>query len=134
MVIIMKFLIIDDALMSRRILANSLRKAGYNDIVEAENGEEALRILKARPVDFVITDWNMPRMNGLSLVKIIREEESLKDLPILMVTGRDTRQDVMNAIKARVNGYIVKPFMPQEMRNKIDQILRKNSGEDDEQA
>ncbi len=129
----MKFLIIDDALMSRRILVNSLRKAGYDDIIEAQHGEEALQILKTEQVDFIITDWNMPRMNGLQLVQAIREKEQLKDLPILMVTGRDTQKDVMNAIKARVNGYIVKPFMPQVIRNKIEAILKHQSGEQDEQ-
>ncbi|RMG27756.1 MAG: response regulator [Methanobacteriota archaeon] len=129
----MRFLVIDDALMSRRILTNSLHRAGYEDILEAEDGEEALQILRRYPVDFVITDWNMPRMNGLTLVQHIRQNEEWKDLPILMVTGRDTRQDVINAIKARVNGYIVKPFMPQELRKKIDTILHGQSGIENEE-
>ncbi len=122
-----KFLIVDDSVTMRRIVANSLRNLGYNTWVEANDGEDALEKLKGNPdVDFIITDWNMPNMTGLELVKAIRGSAQFAELPILMVTTRGIKEDIIEALQARVNNYVVKPFTPQILKEKIDQILGLN--------
>ncbi len=122
-----KFLIVDDSVTMRRIVANSLRNLGYNTWVEANDGEDALEKLKGNPdVDFIITDWNMPNMTGLELVKAIRGSAKFAELPILMVTTRGIKEDIIEALQARVNNYVVKPFTPQILKEKIDQILGLN--------
>lgn len=120
----MKFLVVDDSPTMRRIICNSLKEIGYSDLREAENGDEALEILNANPIDFVITDWNMPSMNGLALTRQIRIHPRLNELPVLMITTRGMQEDVIAAMYARVNSYIVKPFTPPVLREKIDMVLR----------
>ena len=118
----MKFLVVDDSATMRRILVNSLQRIGYNDCVEAEDGVQALE--KFDPsVGFVITDWNMPKMSGIDLAKTLRAHGAGKSVPILMVTTRSVREDIVAAVEAGVNNYIVKPFTPQVLKEKIDQVL-----------
>ncbi|GIV61232.1 MAG: response regulator [Rhodothermaceae bacterium] len=120
----MKFLVVDDSLTMRRIVCNALKEIGYSDYVEAADGAQALEKLQADSFDFVITDWNMPNMNGLELTKAIRSHPQLGHLPILMVTTRGMKEDVVAAMHARVNNYIVKPFTPEVLRDKIELILK----------
>ncbi len=119
-----KFLIVDDSNTMRRIVVNTLKSLGYNEYVEAEDGKVALEKLTAdNSINFVITDWNMPVMTGLELTKAIRSNESTKDLPILMVTTRGVKDDIVQALQARVSNYVVKPFTPQILKEKIDLVL-----------
>jgi two-component system, chemotaxis family, chemotaxis protein CheY len=118
-----KFLIVDDSITIRRIIVNALKIIGYLDVVEASNGKEALAKLEVGNIDFLITDWNMPEMNGLDLTKEIRKTPAFVNLPILMITTRGTETDVIDALQAKVNSYIVKPFTPQELKEKIDEVL-----------
>ncbi len=120
----LKFLVVDDSVTMRRIVVNTLRNLGYSEIIEAEDGKDAFDKLKADPsINFVITDWNMPNMTGLELTQAIRSDDSLSDLPILMVTTRGVKEDIIQALKARVNNYVIKPFTPQVLQEKINQIL-----------
>jgi two-component system, chemotaxis family, chemotaxis protein CheY len=121
----MKYLIVDDSPTMRRIVINSLAILGFSKIEEAGDGFEALKKLEVGNIDFVITDWNMPNMSGLDLIKTIRSSERFKDLPILMVTTRGNKEDIIDALKARADNYVVKPFTAQVMKEKIDAILRK---------
>ena len=123
----MKFLVVDDSVTMRRIVANSLKNLGYNDFLEAADGREALNKLAAdESINFVITDWNMPELSGLELTKAIRSDNRFSHLPILMVTTRGVKDDILEALQAKVNNYIVKPFTPQVLKEKIDQILSSN--------
>lgn len=120
----LKFLVVDDSVTMRRIVINSLANLNYLDYVEATDGKDALAKLESDPeINFVITDWNMPEMSGLELVKAIRSDERFGELPVLMVTTRGLKNDIIEALKARVNNYILKPFTPQVLREKIEQIL-----------
>lgn len=120
----LKFLVVDDSVTMRRIVANSLKAIGYEALVEAGDGREALSKLSSdESINFIITDWNMPEVSGLELVKSIRSTDKFAKLPILMVTTRGLKEDIVEALQARVNNYIVKPFTPQILREKIDQIL-----------
>ena len=119
----MNFLVVDDSPTMRRIVRNALREIGHPDAIEAADGAEALQQLEACPVDFVITDWNMPNMSGLELARSIRAHAQFGALPILMVTTRGTQEDVIAAMQARVNNYIVKPFTPETLREKINFVL-----------
>ncbi len=119
----LKILVVDDSITIRRIILNALKTIGYTDVVEASNGKEALERL-GDGVNFVITDWNMPEMNGLDLTKQIRTKPGSNDLPILMITTRGSEADVVDALQAKVNSYIVKPFTPQELKDKIDDVLK----------
>ncbi|TVR67659.1 MAG: response regulator [Gemmatimonadales bacterium] len=123
----MKFLVVDDSPTMRRIVVNSLKRIGYSDIVEAGNGEEGLEVLDAS-VEFVITDWNMPVMGGLDMVRAIRSSPDTSSLPILMVTTRSVRDDIVQAAQAGVNNYVVKPFTPQVLKEKIESVLEKVKG------
>ena len=120
-----KILAVDDSPTMRRIIINTLKRAGYNDVVEASDGKDALAKMKVENVDFVITDWNMPEMDGLALVTTIRTTEEFKELPILMVTTRSVKEDIVEALKAGVSNYIVKPFTPETLKQKIDECLSK---------
>lgn len=120
----MKFLVVDDSPTMRRIVANSLQTLGVNNIVEAEDGKDALAKLDAETFDFIITDWNMPNMNGLELTKFIRGDTGrYGEIPILMVTTRGLKQDVIEALQAKVNNYVIKPFTPPVLKEKIDAVL-----------
>ena len=118
----MKFLVVDDSSTMRRIVVNSLQRIGFADTVEAGDGKEALDKFDSS-VKFVITDWNMPNMTGTELAKALREREDGKHVPILMVTARSVREDIIEAMEAGVNNYIVKPFTPQILKEKIDALI-----------
>jgi len=122
----LKFLIVDDSPTMRRILFNTLKRLGYNDIEEAEHGQEAFDKLKSiGGFNFVVTDWNMPVMDGLTLVQNIRADATYGKIPILMVTTRSVKDDIIEAMKAGVNNYVVKPFTPEVLKQKLDLILSK---------
>ncbi len=118
-----KVLIAEDSPTMRRIIHNSLRTIGFSDVTEAENGLDAWQKLQADPVDLVITDWNMPEMNGAQLVGKLRSSEQYKTTPIIMITTRGMKEDVFTAIKLGVNGYIVKPFTPDALKQRIQEVL-----------
>lgn len=118
-----KVIFVEDSPTMRRIIMNSLSKIGIEDITEAENGKDALDKMGDESWDMVITDWNMPEMNGEELVKELRSQEKYNDMPILMITTRGMQDDVMTAIKMGVNGYVVKPFTPEILKKKIADIF-----------
>ncbi len=119
-----KFLIVDDSVTMRRIVVNSLRNIGYDNFVEANEGKEAIEKLTSDDkINFVITDWNMPGVSGLDLVKSLRSNSKYAALPILMVTTRGVKEDIIEALQAKVSNYIVKPFTPNILKEKIEQIL-----------
>ncbi len=121
----MKIITVDDSATMRRIIQNSLKAIGFDQVVEAENGQVGLSKIETESVDFVITDWSMPVMNGLELVRAIRQNPTTKNLPILMVTAVGQKEEIVQAITAGVNGYIVKPFEPETLHEKIQQVLGK---------
>lgn len=119
----MKFLIVDDSPTMLRIIRNALKEIGYDEVEEAEDGQEALNMLESVSPDFVITDWNMPNMNGIDLAKNIRDHPQYGHVPILMITTRGMKEDVKTAMKADVDNYIVKPFEPQVLDEKVGDCL-----------
>ncbi len=120
----MKLLVVDDSSTMRRIIKNTLARLGYKDILEGADGVEGWNVIDANPnVDMLITDWNMPEMNGLELVKKVRADERFKDLPIIMVTTEGGKAEVITALKAGVNNYIVKPFTPQVLKEKLGAVM-----------
>lgn len=119
----MRVIVVDDSSTMRRIIKNSLKAVGYGDVLEAENGEGALASLQSEKVDLVITDWNMPVMNGLELVAAMRGSPTLKQTPILMITTMAEKEEILKAMQAGVNNYIVKPFDAATLKKKIDQIF-----------
>ncbi len=122
----LKFLIVDDSPTMRRIVNNTLKRLGYRDIEEADNGSSGMDKLRSIPgINFVVTDWNMPVMDGLQFVQTIRGSQEFAKIPILMVTTRSVKDDIIEAMKAGVNNYIVKPFTPETMKSKIDAILNR---------
>ena len=121
----MKILTVDDFSTMRRIVRNILRQLGFNNISEAEDGTSALEVLKTQDIDFVVSDWNMPNMTGLQLLQAIRADDKLKHIPVLLVTAEALKENVVEAVKAGVNGYIVKPFTPETLKEKIDSIFDK---------
>jgi two-component system chemotaxis response regulator CheY len=120
----MKILIVDDSITIRRIITNALKTIGFPETIEAVDGKDALEKLSGGNVDFIITDWNMPQMNGLDFIKEVRANPIYSSMPILMITTHGSEQDVIEALKAKVNSYIVKPFTPQELKEKIEGILK----------
>jgi len=120
----MRFLLVDDQQTMRRLLKSCLRQLEYKNFKEAENVPEALSILKSEPIDFVILDWTMPEIPGISLLKLIRANDDWKKLPVLMVTSEADQENIMEAIKARVDGYIVKPVNTKILAEKINGILK----------
>ena len=118
----MKFLVVDDSATMRRIVINSLQRIGYVDTVEAADGQEALAKFDSS-VKFVITDWNMPNMSGIDFARALRARPDGKHVPILMVTTRSMREDILAAVEAGVNNYILKPFTPPTLKEKIEQVM-----------
>jgi two-component system chemotaxis response regulator CheY len=118
----MKFLVVDDSATMRRIVINSLQRIGFSDTVEAGDGQEALAKFDSS-VKFVITDWNMPNMSGTEFTKVLRSREDGRHVPVLMVTARSVKEDILTAMEAGVNNYIVKPFTPAVLKEKIDALL-----------
>jgi two-component system chemotaxis response regulator CheY len=123
----MKCLCVDDSATMRRIVVNALKTIGITDVIEAGDGKEALAKCDSS-VALVITDWNMPNMGGLELTKALRANPATAKLPILMVTTRSVKEDILQAVEAGVNSYILKPFTPQVLKEKIDQISAAPSG------
>ncbi len=121
----MKILIVDDFSTMRRIIKNLLRDLGFTNTQEADDGNSALPLLKASDFDFLITDWNMPGMTGIDLLKAVRADEKLKTLPVLMVTAEAKREQIIEAAQAGVNGYVVKPFTAQALKEKIEKIFER---------
>ncbi len=121
----MKILIVDDFSTMRRIIKNILKEIGYINVDEADDGSTALEKLKDGGIDFVVTDWNMPKVSGLELLKTIRKDAKLKALPVMMVTAEKSEQNVKDAVAAGVSNYIVKPFTAAALKERIDLILKK---------
>jgi two-component system chemotaxis response regulator CheY len=121
----MKILVVDDFATMRKVIRNLLKQIGYDNILEAEDGVSALKILKSQKIDLVISDWNMPNMTGLELLKAVRADEELKSTLFLMVTAEALQDNVIAAVKAGVNNYIVKPFTAEVLNEKIAKILEK---------
>lgn len=123
----MKILVVDDFATMRRIIRNILRQGGYKNIVEADDGTTALPKLRTDTIDLVIADWNMPRMTGLDLLKAMRSDKALKDIPFLMVTAEARKDNIIEAIQCGASSYLVKPFTVEMLSEKIDQIFSQQS-------
>lgn len=121
----MKIITVDDSATMRRIIKNSLKAIGYDEVIEAENGQVGLAKIQTENVDFVITDWSMPGMTGLEMVHALRADPRTKALPILMVTAVGQKEEIVQAIGAGVDGYIVKPFEAETLHAKMQQVLEK---------
>ena len=119
----MKILIVDDFSTMRRIIKNLLRDLGFTNTVEADDGITALPLLNQGHIDFLVTDWNMPGMTGIELLRHVRADEKLKHLPVLMVTAEAKREQIIEAAQAGVNGYVVKPFTAIALKDKIEKIF-----------
>jgi two-component system, chemotaxis family, chemotaxis protein CheY len=119
----MKILVVDDSLTMRRIIVNSLNRLGFKDIVEADNGRKAFDALSGGGIDLLLTDWNMPEVSGLELVHMVRKEDKLKGTPILMITTNSAKEEVIEALRAGVNNYVVKPFTPDTLKEKILSVV-----------
>lgn len=121
----MKFLVVDDFSTMRRIVRNLLKELGFANVDEAEDGAVALRKLSEASYDFVVTDWNMPNMDGLTLLQSIRAQAQLKHLPVLMITAEAKRENIIAAAQAGASGYIVKPFTAATLNEKLTKIFDK---------
>ena len=119
----MRFLVVDDSSTMRRIIINTLNKIGYTDIIEAGNGREGIDKVSEGPVDLIITDWNMPEMNGIEFIRALRTMDGKQTLPVLMVTTNAAKDDIVEALRAGVNNYVVKPFTPDTIKEKIDAVM-----------
>lgn len=120
----MKILVVDDMSTMRRIVKNILKQLGFNNLEEAENGQEALTKLKTDTYGFVVSDWNMPVMMGIDMLRAIRADETLKKIPVLMVTAEAQKENLMEAVQAGVSNYVVKPFTAETMQEKINKIFK----------
>ena len=114
---------VDDSSTMRRIIKNTLQKLGFETILEAGNGVEALEVMSKNKVDMIVTDWNMPEMDGLTFVKAVRAKYEYKDLPILMITTEAAKEDILTALRSGVNNYVVKPFTPETLQEKVFKLL-----------
>lgn len=121
----MNILVVDDFSTMRRIIKNLLRELGYNNVAEADDGHTGLPMLQAGNFDFLVTDWNMPGMTGIDLLRAVRADAKLCKLPVLMVTAEAKKDQIIEAAQAGVNGYIVKPFNAQTLKEKIDRIFQR---------
>jgi two-component system chemotaxis response regulator CheY len=119
----LKFLVVDDFSTMRRIVKNLLNDLGYANVVEADDGTSAWPLLQAGGIDFLVTDWNMPGMPGLELLKQVRADPKLAKMPVLMLTAEAKREQIIEAAQAGVNGYVIKPFTAVTLKEKIDKIL-----------
>jgi len=122
----MKILIVDDFATMRRIVKNLLKDLGFTNMEEAADGSSAFPMLKSGGFDFLVTDWNMPGMSGIDLLRKVRADESLADMPVLMVTAESKRDQIVEAAHAGVNGYVVKPFTAITLKEKIDKIFERS--------
>lgn len=114
---------VDDSSTMRRIIKNTLQKLGFESILEAGNGVEALDVMSKNKVDMIVTDWNMPEMDGLTFVKTVRQKDEYKELPILMITTEAAKEDILTALRSGVNNYVVKPFTPDTLQEKVFKLL-----------
>jgi len=121
----MKVLVVDDFSTMRRIVKNLLRDLGFTNIQEADDGSTALPMLQGGDFDFVVTDWNMPGMQGIDLLKAIRADENLSHIPVLLITAEAKKEQIVMAAQAGVNGYIVKPFTAATLKTKLDKIFER---------
>jgi two-component system chemotaxis response regulator CheY len=119
----MKILVVDDFSTMRRIIKNILRQLGYTNTVEADDGTTAWELLNKEPVDFIIADWNMPKMTGLELLQRVRGSEEFEDMPFLMVTAEAQQENIIAAVQAKVSNYVVKPFTADALEQKIEKIF-----------
>jgi two-component system chemotaxis response regulator CheY len=119
----LRFLVVDDFSTMRRIVKNLLNDLGYANVQEADDGQSALPMLKTGGFDFLVTDWNMPGMPGLDLLKAVRADPALAKMPVLMLTAEAKREQIIEAAQAGVNGYVIKPFTAITLKEKIDKIL-----------
>jgi len=119
----MNILVVDDFETMRRMIRDILKQLGYENIHEAENGADALGVLKKEKIQFIISDWNMPRMSGIELLKTVRATEEWKDLPFLMITAESQKEKIIEAVKYKVSNYIIKPFTPEALMEKINKIF-----------
>ena len=119
----MRVLIVDDFSTMRRIIKNILRQIGFTNVVEADDGTTAWDILNKDKIEFIISDWNMPQMTGIELLRKVRKSEEFADLPFLMVTAEAQQENIIEAVQAQVSNYIVKPFTADVMKHKIDKIF-----------
>jgi two-component system chemotaxis response regulator CheY len=124
----MKILVVDDFSTMRRIIKNLLRDLGFTNIVEADDGATALPILQSGRIDFLVTDWNMPVMTGIDLLRAVRADPELRHTPVLMVTAEAKREQIIFAAQAGVNGYIIKPFTAAVLKEKIEKIFERIQG------
>ncbi|TAJ07455.1 MAG: response regulator [Nitrospirae bacterium] len=120
----MKIMVVDDMSTMRRIVKNVLKQLGFTNVEEAENGKEALEKLKGEPYGFVVSDWNMPVMTGIDMLRAIRADEALKQIPVLMVTAEAQKENIIEAVQAGVSNYIVKPFTAEALQDKMAKIFK----------
>ncbi|CAI4033017.1 MAG TPA: chemotaxis response regulator CheY [Nitrospiraceae bacterium] len=120
----MKILVVDDMSTMRRITKNFLKQLGFNNVEEAENGQDGLAKLRAESYGFVVSDWNMPVMTGIEMLRAIRADEKLKTLPVLMVTAEAQKDNIVEAAQAGVSNYIVKPFTAETLQDKMNKIFK----------
>ncbi|MCS7150215.1 MAG: chemotaxis response regulator CheY [Caldimicrobium sp.] len=118
-----KILVVDDFSTMRKIIRNILSQLGFKNIIEADDGTSAMEILSKEKIDLIISDWNMPKMSGLELLKAVRSNEQTKDLPFIMVTAEAQKENILEAIKYRVSQYIVKPFTPETLKEKLEKVF-----------
>ncbi len=121
----MRILVVDDFSTMRRIIKNILRQLGFSNIVEADDGTTAWEVLNKDKIDFIVSDWNMPKMTGIELLKKVRSSEEFSDLPFLMVTAEAQQENIIEAVQAKVSNYIVKPFTADTLGQKIEKIFEK---------
>jgi two-component system chemotaxis response regulator CheY len=119
----MRVLVVDDFSTMRKIIKNILRQLGFNNIVEADDGSTAWEVLNKDNIDFIVSDWNMPTMSGIDLLRKVRASEEYADIPFLMVTAEAQQENIIEAVQAKVSNYIVKPFTPETLGQKIDKIF-----------
>ncbi len=119
----MKILVVDDFSTMRRIIRGQLKELGYGDIHEADNGSTALAALRKGGFEFVVADWNMPEMSGIEMLRAMRADNQLKSIPVLMITAEAKREQIIEAVQTGVNGYVLKPFTAQTLKEKIDKIF-----------
>ena len=118
-----KVMVVDDFATMRHIVKGALKQLGFKNIIEAEDGATALEELKKEKVGLILCDWNMPKMNGLDLLKSIRKDDNLKEIPFIMVTAEGQKNNVVQAVQAGVNNYMIKPFTPDTLKEKIRKVL-----------
>ena len=118
-------LVVDDFATMRNIMKTSLKKMGYKNIIEAEDGDIALGILRKEKIGLILADWNMPRMKGLDLLKEVRKDKDLKEIPFIMVTAEGQKANVLEALHAGINSYILKPYTPETLKHKVTKVMEK---------